>query len=44
VAPDYILVHERQANELVLRIKKYIKEFYEDGQDKNHYGQVVSSE
>ena len=42
VAPDYVLVHESLKDELVLRLKQYISEFWNNGKNKADYGSIVS--
>lgn len=42
VAPDYVLVQEKLSAQLILLIKKYIKEFWDDGKNTSDYGRIIS--
>ena len=43
VAPDYILVHKKNQEELIFRLKKYINQFYGEQPLKNpDYGKIIS--
>lgn len=43
VAPDYLLVNENVKDELIIRIQKYILEFYgENPQDSGDYGRIIN--